>query len=777
MGKLKLLLGPRSSAVVPPPDPGEGLMAHAGWDSTWGSGFETGNAMPTDPARTSFKAAINPLTFNWEVIYQPTDIWVQSGVDAGEEIGLVDGLWAMMEGGVPVNAPDVEDGTYVDANGDTKPIRGYRFPVDWAGMSSLHAIGDAQIVFYGTPADGRGQLRVVGTGLTDMDQAFVVCIRPTEYSHVLTVGTGGDLASYNDMHAWRIANPTAWPCFKLITAGGYPITTPSTDINEASAWPVVMADGVDAGLGNGASAKTSLRWSGLRFKKFETKVDLAWFGGNVNGVCEIPAAAGRGNSRLALDGCELFCSSPSGNGGSGSGAQSVWNGKEIQLYFFNFQRLPADRYLINFYCADVTARDLPGYGFAGAKLVRNCTGAMIGGTGFEAMIGAVHNLELSNIGGVHTGLAVKTDAFTFTTYPVGAKYSKTSANGTRGFFRLLDASDTVLHEIDLIFREDDGTTTLVTDLVAWINTKPGFAATDAPGAPIRNATYLTRKDASGNSVAITPTSISAYPTVSTVIDVHANGGAYDGGTFENFSIYGLKLVDGATTGFISLTSTAIIRDMWTANLEYIDISPSLGVTTEPSYHQADVSHMSRGLETTVLTNPPYFGTSFTAEYSVFRNCHYENLNYAQPFTASLAGDELDVTTVPGGVTFRDGDHIMQSTLATGVTIVEQISGTTGGVGVYRLSASGTISSTTFVWGPKGLLFKGCSFRNPVSVGLGFRTVYGNSTDANSKSQANTASTTLFPGLASGDLTPTSALQLADSKWAGARKGDGTPNRL
>ena len=64
------------------------------------------------------------------------------------------------------------------------------------------------------------------------------------------------------------------------------------------------------------------------------------------------------------------------------------------------------------------------------------------------------------------------------------------------------------------------------------------------------------------------------------------------------------------------------------------------------------------------------------------------------FTASFSGTTMTVTAVSSG-TLYEGMEVFGTGIVTGTTIVSQTSGTIGGVGVYEVSISQTLSSRTF----------------------------------------------------------------------------------
>lgn len=69
------------------------------------------------------------------------------------------------------------------------------------------------------------------------------------------------------------------------------------------------------------------------------------------------------------------------------------------------------------------------------------------------------------------------------------------------------------------------------------------------------------------------------------------------------------------------------------------------------------------------------------------------LNYGASFTGSISGTNLTVASVQSG-TMASGQVLSGSNIVSGTYIVSQTSGTTGGAGVYVISSSQTVSSTS-----------------------------------------------------------------------------------
>lgn len=93
---------------------------------------------------------------------------------------------------------------------------------------------------------------------------------------------------------------------------------------------------------------------------------------------------------------------------------------------------------------------------------------------------------------------------------------------------------------------------------------------------------------------------------------------------------------------------------------------------------------------------------------------------AASVTASIAGTTLSVTVVGSG-TLYPGNTITGTGVTAGTVIMAQMTGTTGGVGTYTVSASQTVASTTITTLTQFFALDNCSIRDS-STALNFVTV-------------------------------------------------------
>lgn len=89
-------------------------------------------------------------------------------------------------------------------------------------------------------------------------------------------------------------------------------------------------------------------------------------------------------------------------------------------------------------------------------------------------------------------------------------------------------------------------------------------------------------------------------------------------------------------------------------------------------------------------------------------------------TASIAGTTLNVTVVGSGTLYA-GNTITGTGVTAGTIILNQISGTTGGVGLYNVNTSQTVASTTITTLTTFFALDSCSIRD-TSTSLNFVTI-------------------------------------------------------
>lgn len=121
--------------------------------------------------------------------------------------------------------------------------------------------------------------------------------------------------------------------------------------------------------------------------------------------------------------------------------------------------------------------------------------------------------------------------------------------------------------------------------------------------------------------------------------------------------------------------------------------------------------------------------NITANNLSFQNCQFIGnfLSIAALFTpaiasvtASISTTTLNVTVVGSGTLFL-GNTITGTGVTAGTVIINQLSGTTGGVGTYTVNNSQTVASTTITTTTKFFALDSCEFID-TSATLGFLTI-------------------------------------------------------
>lgn len=174
---------------------------------------------------------------------------------------------------------------------------------------------------------------------------------------------------------------------------------------------------------------------------------------------------------------------------------------------------------------------------------------------------------------------------------------------------------------------------------------------------------------------------------------------------------------GAPTGFIARE----IQGTFTDYLAEAGFSILPGQAVTP-YSAADVWVMNAGTTSTTVgmkayannstgqitfgpTGTPPTSASFTG--SIAKNVAVGSIPTSNTVTGSILGTTLTVTAVGAGAVLGIGQTLSGGSTSTdfvdpGTTIVNQISGTVGGVGTYTVSISQTVAATTITASGGGL---------------------------------------------------------------------------
>lgn len=171
------------------------------------------------------------------------------------------------------------------------------------------------------------------------------------------------------------------------------------------------------------------------------------------------------------------------------------------------------------------------------------------------------------------------------------------------------------------------------------------------------------------------------------------------------------------------------------------------------------------LDTATTANIPVRATNMSIQNCVFL-ANFLSIastftGISASFTGVIALDGSDSTTalmtassVTG--TIYPGAACMGTGVKKGTFILSQVSGTTGGAGVYRVNIPAVVGSTTITTGPHDFAIDNCEFRDLSSV-LSFLSVFTSSATANASDGFNFTRNAVW-GL--GTVSPTVALTFA-----------------
>lgn len=132
-------------------------------------------------------------------------------------------------------------------------------------------------------------------------------------------------------------------------------------------------------------------------------------------------------------------------------------------------------------------------------------------------------------------------------------------------------------------------------------------------------------------------------------------------------------------------------------------------------------------------------------------------------TGSISGTTLTVTVVGSGTLFA-GNSITGTGVTNGTVIINQIGGTTGGVGTYTVNTSQTVTSTTITTQTKFFALDACEFFD-TSGSLGFLTIVsgGSANTANAMDGFSMTRCKLF-GLSTVSVTCAVVTTAGHDRW-------------
>lgn len=148
--------------------------------------------------------------------------------------------------------------------------------------------------------------------------------------------------------------------------------------------------------------------------------------------------------------------------------------------------------------------------------------------------------------------------------------------------------------------------------------------------------------------------------------------------------------------------------------------------------------------------------SVSADNISIQNCRFiaNFLNIAKLFnlinasvTASLASGVMTVTAVGSGTLYA-GNTISGTGVAANTQILQQLTGTTGGIGTYKVTGTQTVASTTITTSAKNFAVDNCDI-NDTSAVLNFVTLFSTSSTANAADGLNITRNTITLKTAAG----------------------------
>lgn len=549
------------------------LVPSSQWNGTAGTGFGTAfPAAPVDPPRTTAKMIVRGL--------QPPEVAFTDNYALVATAEGFDGVGAITFWCEGIAVPGIlRWWPKTRPDGTIYYCYGYGAQFDHAAIQARgYAEGAMNVYIQASPPVGSSvQERVLGPYLYYARNAGVGAGCEYDFS-VLVNPTGGTVVGvrYTTIVAallycsqqGKLRPKIILEATTRYTTAGNISTAPHTG---NMWWTITPADGVTATLGN---------WD------INDIPGTAWFCDNLhfmgNIIFDYCAMSGRlgglwrgytaSQNKVWCDGIEIMGGSFVGSGyagGTGSGVNLQYYGKDVVSYFFGRQNTAA---LPNFYFTHVDMHDMPGYGYDLSNLVLDCNLRDCGGSGMENNLGAIHDLRVSRVGGIQSGDRNQHPVFTlaYTGAATLAEFRKPGNNGTLNALTFYE--DNVLVGTFTPVATGSASYTDMSDLVAWINTNlgaSGWTATAngvaddmAAGTGFLSVADLVPSSAigtSGSAAARRP--ITSTPLQFTwIVDVHSNAITVDGPllalppfsyTAENIItefVYAYEIVESAHCG-------------------------------------------------------------------------------------------------------------------------------------------------------------------------------------------------------------------------------------
>lgn len=651
MSRSRLKLIKARKPPAPPVPPSGKLIAGAGWDGTVSSGWGVsgGEEVPVDPTRTTAKPWAQLLMADYEAISGSSFL---ISVDAGtsEIAGGVDYVRFYCNGAYL----DVFDETYnmataVDGTSDWRYC--YNAPFDCENAIARYPTGSVQVYVEVVPNNPLLQHRVIGpftfhpraACANQLDVGSGKAVEKILYCKPSAVSdTAG--VRYNSLKKcldWCVSNYSSTKLVKIICeeSGDYKlasVTTETVGANARTHWTIIEAlDGVsNVVMGDGLTVINSFG-AGMQYDLLTwgkgTKYD--WGKASPNGVGQ----SLRNNTTRSMrwQCCELTCGGfPASFGGTDTGINSLLNGLTVPGYFVASQSGTA---FMNVYFENCYIHDMPDYCFLTSRLVRGCTVDMIGGSCFESIWGAAHNVTASRVGGPWTTLLTPEDAIQLTyTGSDTVEFEVTNPVGfpTRTFRVYING------ELSSLALSKTGPTTNA-DVKTWFEgLGAGFSCTIIGNRLA--AIFLSETVPLNSNPIARQTLTSGVPKVLTDwVDIHANGIVFHTAPRENVAIRFITMnnlrgasaisfnanmnVYSTSTG-VQVLATPGVRDIGIRNCIINDTGPSDGHSG--GYMGPTFDHLFFAYNTAINALTNFTDTMQPTEYTQFKNVYHMALAYS-----------------------------------------------------------------------------------------------------------------------------------------------------
>lgn len=509
--------------------PNTGLLyPAAGWDGSAGSGYGVagGASIPTGPVGTEF-AILRHLFVPWTTFTDDYDMVV--GADAFDGIASVT---AYCEGATQTETTPAWH-SYTNSNGTTSWRYGYKFTLDWSVIVGLQAAGSMEIYFKATTNNGAIEDNVIGPYYLYARQTGVGAVNEFDISmDVDPLGAVVPGVSYTTMEAalkYAYDNNYQHARVRLTrtsvdTASSYKnITGTIGRAGVTSLYTIEPATGVDAIIGDYTVTQTTTNIDGLRWRNANggtIQLNLCGMATLMPGLGVWSGGTGSNNIWIA-DGIEITQGDASviSASYSGSGAQALREGYLPGSFWLK----AVNSNPVHWNVLDCNIHDVASYGFYGPEMFMNNILDNVSGSGIENPIGAVHNNQISRVGGVQAGLRTFKTAFTLAYTGAGsATFEKPGANGITSGGLVFKVDGVTVYTLTLT---TSPTVKSLSDIVTEINGEAALAdwtAAYTPDTLIMAPAFLAKNTLSPSSnipsTAITSTAFQFY----TIMDIHSN---------------------------------------------------------------------------------------------------------------------------------------------------------------------------------------------------------------------------------------------------------------